>query len=125
MLEPVTECNSDPHSYGYRKYRSAKNAVAAIRTQIKGGEKTNSGAKWVLDADIKGFFDNICHEWILNNVPLAGKHLAILKEWLKAGHIYRGAWKETEAGTPQGGIISPVLANFTLDGLEKAVYDSI
>jgi len=81
--------------------------------------------KWILDADIKGLFDNISHEWLLKNIWLPPQHKEILEAWLKAGAIYLGKYLPTDTGTPQGGIISPTLANFTLNGLEKAVYDSI
>lgn len=63
---------------------------------------------WVYDADIKGFFDNISHEWILKNIPLRKK---ILKEWLNAGHQELDTFVEWTAGVPQGGVISPVIAN--------------
>lgn len=68
-----------------------------------------------LEGDIKGFFDNINHEWLCRNVPMDTK---VLRKWLKAGVIDRRQLMATEAGTPQGGIISPCLANATLNGLE-------
>jgi RNA-directed DNA polymerase len=64
----------------------------------------------------KGCFDNISHEWLLENIPLDRK---VLKEWLKAGVIFNGKFTQTETGTPQGGVISPTLANLVLDGMEK------
>ena len=73
-------------------------------------------APWVLEADIKGCFDHIDHDWLERNVPM---DTAILRKWLKAGLIYQGQLQATEAGTPQGGIISPTLANVTLNGLER------
>jgi RNA-directed DNA polymerase len=75
-------------------------------------------AEWVLDADISGCFDNINHDWLLNNVPL---DKGMLKKWLKSGFVWKGQLFETEAGTPQGGIISPTLANMTLDGMEAVL----
>jgi RNA-directed DNA polymerase len=69
-----------------------------------------------LDADISGCFDNIDHGWLLANIPM---DKAILGTWLKAGFVEDRNWFPTEAGTPQGGIISPVLANMTLDGMER------
>ncbi|MDY7008704.1 MAG: reverse transcriptase domain-containing protein [Cyanobacteriota bacterium] len=78
------------------------------------------GHKWVLDADIKGFFDNIAHESILNMTHSFPENESI-KEWLKAGFIDRGKYNSTETGTPQGGVISPLLANIGLHGLETYV----
>jgi len=75
-------------------------------------------AKWVLEGDIKGCFDNINHDWLLNNIPM---DKSTLKQFLKAGFVYNRHLNPTTAGTPQGGIISPILANMTLDGLEKAI----
>jgi RNA-directed DNA polymerase len=71
-------------------------------------------AQWVLEADIKGCFDNISHDWMRANVPT---DKTLLRKWLKAGFVYHDELFPTEAGTPQGGIISPALANMTLDGL--------
>jgi RNA-directed DNA polymerase len=127
VLEPVVETNSDPHSYGYRRFRTAKNALGTLRRQLQNSSEKERGKenKWILDADIKGFFDNINHEWLLKNIWLPPQHKIILRAWLKAGAIHLGKYLPTDMGTPQGGIISPTLANFTLNGLEKAVNDSI
>jgi len=75
-------------------------------------------AQWILEADIKGCFDNISHDWILQHIPLSKK---VLTQWLKAGYIDNKKWFPTESGTPQGGIISPTIANMVLDGLETAI----
>ena len=72
----------------------------------------------MLEADIKACFDTISHEWLIDNIPV---DKTILQKWLKAGFVYQKQLFPTEAGTPQGGIISPVLANMTLDGLEHAL----
>ena len=72
-------------------------------------------AKWILEGDIKGCFDNINHEWLIGNITMDKK---ILHKWLKAGYIHKRTLYPTDAGTPQGGICSPTLANMTLDGLE-------
>ena len=69
--------------------------------------------KWVLEGDIKGCFDHISHEWLLANIPTDKR---VLKKWLKCGVIFKGELYRTEEGTMQGGIISPTLANMTLDG---------
>lgn len=121
VLLPLVELTSDEQSYGYRPYRSAKNALGEVRQNLM----TGSEYKWILDADIKGFFDNINHDWILDNVMIPPKYKPILDSWLKGGTVYRNTFSETETGTPQGGIISPTLANLTLNGLEKVVLKSI
>jgi RNA-directed DNA polymerase len=123
VLEPLVEMNSDIHSYGFRKHRSAKNAIGILRQHLN--SEGNKYQKYILDADIKGFFDNINHNWLIENIPLKSELKALLIKVLKSGTIEQGKWIETNNGTPQGGIISPTLANFTLNGLEKAVYDSI
>jgi RNA-directed DNA polymerase len=76
----------------------------------------------VLEGDIKGCFDAISHEWLLTHIPM---EKTILKKWLKAGFIEKNVLYSTEAGTPQGGICSPVLANMTLDGLERVLREVI
>ena len=74
--------------------------------------------EWVLEGDIKGCFDHISHDWLLNNVPMDKE---ILRKWLKCGFVFKGEVFPTEEGTPQGGIISPTLANIALNGIEKAL----
>lgn len=87
VLEPLVEMNSDKHSYGFRKYRSAKMAIGAVRKNLESLPEHYD--KFVLDADIKGFFDSISHEWLLSHVPLERTLNLILKGWLKAGSIYK------------------------------------
>ncbi|MCX7102220.1 MAG: group II intron reverse transcriptase/maturase [Methylobacter sp.] len=113
-LEPVAETTGDPNSYGFRPERSTADA----REQGFIALAKSASPQWILEGDIKGCFDNISHEWLLENIPLDRK---VLREWLKAGVIYNGEFTETETGTPQGGIISPTLANLALDGLEKVL----
>lgn len=113
-LEPMSECRADPNSYGFRKGRSSKDAGAQLFVSLA----KKASASWVLDADIKGFFDHINHDWLLRNVPLNKR---VLNQWLKCGAVEKGIWMETGEGTPQGGIISPTLANWTLDGLERGL----
>jgi RNA-directed DNA polymerase len=134
VLDPVVELTSDAHSYGFRTHRSAKNAIGAIRTAIQSSESKDN--KYILDADIKGFFDNINHSWLLKHLPMGKCHKKIIKSWLKARIANNGRKIKrntqdneeqlyNETGTPQGGVISPVLANFALNGLEKVVLQSI
>ena len=113
-LEPAVECASDPNSYGFRKGRSTHDA----RSQLFVSLSQKASAQWVLDADISGFFDNINHEWLLNRVHM---NKGMLAKWLKSGVVDKGQLLRTEDGTPQGGIISPTLANITLNGLETGL----
>lgn len=113
-LNPVAETTADTNSYGFRPARCCADAIEQCFNVFNG----KRSAQWILEADIKGCFDNISHQWVLNNIPTNRK---ILKQWLKAGVIKDGFFANTDAGTPQGGIISPVLANLTLDGLEDHI----
>lgn len=110
-LEPVAEATSDPNSYGFRKNRSTADAMSQIF--VTTSQRTS--AAWVLEADIKGCFDHINHEWLIRHVPM---NKTILRKWLKAGVIRQGHLSPTVEGTPQGGIASPTLANMCLNGLE-------
>jgi RNA-directed DNA polymerase len=110
-LEPVAECTADGNSYGFRLKRSTADAMEKCFRVLT----WKRSAQWILEGDIKGCFDNISHDWLIGHVPM---DKAILRKWLKAGFIEGRTWWLTKAGTPQGGIISPVLANMALDGLE-------
>lgn len=110
-LEPIAECTADRNSFGFRPKRSAADAIAQCFIDFERDDR----APWILEADIKGCFDNISHDWLIARVHMDS---AVLRKWLKAGFIEDRTLWPTEAGTPQGGIISPVLANMTLDGLE-------
>lgn len=112
-LQPVAETWGDPHSFGYRKYRSALDAGETIRDYLCHAEKP----VWVLDADIADCFDTISHDWLLRNIPLDSRYL---KTFLDSGYLEEGNLCLTKKGVPQGAIISPVLANMTLDGLERS-----
>ncbi|BBE08169.1 Retron-type reverse transcriptase [Mycoavidus cysteinexigens] len=110
-LDPVLESVSDPNSYGFRKNRCTADAMGQLFTQLS----RKSSAQWVLDADIENFFDQISKDWMLDNVHV---DKSMLRKWLKSGVIDRGQLQNTTAGVPQGGIISPAAANWTLNGLE-------
>ncbi len=114
-LEPEWEAVFEPNSYGFRPGRSCQDAIGQCFIRTK-GDRDN----WVLEADIKGFFDNIAHESILNMVGNFPKR-KLIKEWLKAGFVFQGKLKPTEQGTPQGGVISPLLSNIGLHGLEDFI----
>jgi RNA-directed DNA polymerase len=111
-LEPIAETLSDMRSFGFRRHRSTKDACQQVFLSLC----QKNSAQWVLEGDIKGCFDNINHQWLLANIPM---ERSILTQFLKAGFIYKRHLNPTKAGTPQGGIISPILANMTLDGIEK------
>ncbi|HDR9039217.1 TPA: group II intron reverse transcriptase/maturase, partial [Burkholderia vietnamiensis] len=115
-LEPIAETTADLNSYGFRPERSTADAGEQCFTSL--AQKTS--AQWVLEADIQGCFDKISHDWMLAHIPT---DKAILKKWLTAGFVYQNELFPTEAGAPQGGIISPVLANMTLDGLEARLAE--
>jgi len=118
-LLPVTETTADKNSYGFRPGRSTADAIGQCFLMLRGG--SHSMAEWVLEGDIRGCFDNIAHEWMLRHVPT---DKVVLQKWLKAGFMENRILFPTEAGTPQGGIISPTLANLTLDGLETLLKQS-
>lgn len=111
-LDPISETTADPNSYGFRKVRSTADAIEQCFNTLS----NKQSAQWILEADILGCFDNISHEWMLNHIPMDKN---ILSKWLKAGYLDKNTLYPTNDGTPQGGIISPVLANLVLDGLEK------
>ncbi len=115
-LDPIAEVISDPNSYGFRQERSPADAIEQCFSALS---RQNS-AQWILEADIKSCFDQISHEWLLAHIPM---EKAILQKWLKAGFIEKHVLHATEEGTPQGAICSPVLANMTLNGLEKELRE--
>src|SRR5712692_3030690 len=117
-LDPVAETTADPNSYGFRPGRSTADAIEQCFNALG----KHLSPQWILEGDIKGCFDAISHEWLLTHIPM---EKAILKKWLKAGFMEKHVLYPTEAGTPQGGICSPVLANMTLDGLERALREAI
>ena len=113
-LEPVAETTADNNSYGFRKERSTFDA----REQCFCVLAKDVSPEWILEGDIKGCFDHISHEWLLNNIPM---DKVMLRKWLNSGFVYNSELFPTVEGTPQGGIISPTLANMTLDGLEAVL----
>lgn len=115
-LDPVAETTADAKSYGFRKGRCAQDACEHI---FKALSKTDS-PQWILEGDIKGCFDHISHDWLIEHIPM---DKSVLRQFLKAGFIFRDKLFPTEEGTPQGGVISPILANMTLDGMQKVLAD--
>jgi len=115
-LDPIAETTADPNSYGFRPERSCADALEQCYILLA---KTRD-PQWILEGDIKACFDRISHDWLLANAPM---DKGILRKWLKAGYIDKHTLHPTEEGTPQGGICSPVLANLTLDGLERVLRE--
>jgi RNA-directed DNA polymerase len=115
-LEPEWEARFEPKSYGFRPGRGCQDAISAIYLTLKG---KNPQRVWVLDADLKAAFDRIDHDYLLAQLgafPARG----LVAGWLKAGVLERGQFAPTEEGTPQGGVVSPLLLNVALHGLEEA-----
>ncbi len=112
ILTVIWEAEFVGFSYGFRPGRSAHHALAALTVGIQ--EKR---VNWVLDADLRGFYDTLSHEWLIKFVEHRigdGRIVALIQKWLKAGVMEAGSWTPSEEGTPQGGIVSPVLANIYL-----------
>jgi len=115
-LEPEWEARFEPRSYGFRPGRGCHDAIQAIYQVVKGRDPKR---RWVLDADLVGAFDRISHDHILSQLgsfPARG----MIRSWLKAGVVENGRLHRTEEGTPQGGVVSPVLLNVALHGMETA-----
>lgn len=115
-LEPVAEATGDNDSFGFRKYRNTQDA----REQIYACLCKQTCAEWVLKGDIKECFDNISHDWLIKHIPMDKE---ILNKFLKAGFIDKSTFYYTDDGTLQGGIISPILANMALDGIESMLKE--
>ena len=114
-LEPMFESKFESSTYGFRPCRGTGDAIDRIHTVTRGLKR-----KYIFEGDFKSCFDTLSHQHILDklgNFPLKG----LIKKWLEAGYLENGVFHETRAGTPQGGIISPLLANIALDGMEEAL----
>jgi RNA-directed DNA polymerase len=116
-LEPAWEAVFEPNSYGFRPGRSAHDAIGAIFLGIR------YKPKFVFDADIKGCFDHIDHEALLRKLNTFPKLIHLIRGWLKAGVLEGQDFTSTEEGTPQGGVISPLLANVALHGMEEVAKE--
>ena len=111
-LNPIAETTADRNSYGFRLRRS----VADAWGQCYNALAKSHAPEWVFEGDIEACFDRVSHEWLLENIPMDRE---ILAKWLRAGYLEEATYHQTLAGTPQGGVISPVIANLALDGLEE------
>lgn len=116
-VDPVVECSSDPNSYGFRKYRSTHDAITTIRSLM---DKATS-PQWVFETDIAKCFDKIDHQFLMKQTPICDK--IVLEQWLKSGIKIGGTYKDIMEGTPQGGIISPMLCNVALNGVEGHILE--
>ena len=116
-LEPEWEAQFEPNSYGFRPGRSCHDAIWAIRNAIY------NKAKHVLDADIAKCFDKINHLALLQKLGYTGKFRQQIKAWLKSGVIDQKVFAATSEGTPQGAVLSPLLANVALHGMETMLTE--
>jgi RNA-directed DNA polymerase len=115
-LEPEWEARFEPKSYGFRPGRGCHDAIVAIREVVKGKSPKR---QWALDADLASAFDKLAHDHILHTLgtfPARG----MVAQWLKAGVVEQGRLHRTEDGVPQGGVVSPLLLNVALHGMEQA-----
>ena len=110
-LDPIAETTADPNSYGFRKGRSPADALQQCYIVLA----QKNSAQWILEGDIKSCFDEIDFRWLREHIPL---EKTMLNQWLSAGFVDQQQLHPTMSGVPQGGTISPVTANLTLDGLE-------
>jgi RNA-directed DNA polymerase len=115
-VDPVAETQADGHSYGFRLERNCADALEQVHLLLGNPH----GPRWILEGDIKACFDRISHDWLLTHIPLDKD---LLRRWLKAGFLEKQVLFATTEGTPQGGIISPVLANRALDGLQQLLAE--
>jgi RNA-directed DNA polymerase len=115
VLEPEWEAKFEPNSFGFRPGRSPHDAIEAIFNSIKCKQK------FVLDADISKCFDRINHDYLLSKINTSPTLRRAIKAWLKAGWVFEGKREKSDVGTPQGGVISPLLANIALHGMENRI----
>jgi RNA-directed DNA polymerase len=113
-LGPIESATGDKTSFGFKPYRSTKDAYAYLHTCLS----RKIAPEWIVEGDIKACFDEINHNWILDNTPMNKR---ILKEFLKAGYVENFHLFPTEKGTPQGSPISPIIGNIALNGLENVL----
>jgi len=123
-LEPEWEAVFEPNSFGFRPGRSVQDAAVAVKHGLgaegSGHKNQPTRCSWILDADIRSFFDEIEHQVILSRTPVFRQ---VIEGWLKAGAFTGEVFDPTEKGTPQGGVISPLLANIALHGMEDLFHE--
>jgi len=130
VLEPIIDPHADYYSFGYRKGRNAHQAIGMLSKLLAYNPKSsrkNSNkryfvhSRFVINIDVKQFFDKVNHKWLLENYPFPTKFIHILKGWLSSAIIFQGEHEIPLTGFPQGSVIGPSLANYTLNGLEKII----
>ena len=124
IIEPICEARFYPQSYGFRPYRAQKHAIRGIINVINAGCKSPDQPVWAIEGDIKGCFDNIDHSTlidVLNRKIKDARFLNLIRMFLKAGYMEDWNFHETYSGCPQGGIISPILANIYLNELDRYI----
>ena len=121
ILEAIYEGHFESTSHGFRPHKSCHTALTSI-------QRTFTGTKWFIEGDIKGFFDNIDHDVLISTMQKRiadERFLRLIRKFLKAGYVEDWKYNNTYSGTPQGGIISPILANIYLDKLDKYMKEYI
>jgi len=133
VLEPIIDPHADSYSFGYRKGRNAHQAIGMLSKLLaykSMASRKNSNkryfvhSRFVINIDVKQFFDKVNHSWLLENYPFPTKFIHILKGWLSSAIIFQGEHEILLTGFPQGSVIGPSLANYTLNGLEKIIIPS-
>ena len=133
VIEPIIDVHADNNSFGFRKGRNPHQAIGLLSKSlhVKPGHQRKSGdkryfvhSKYILNIDIEKFFDKVNHEWLLENYPFPNNFIHILQGWLSSEVVYQGEYEIPITGFPQGSVIGPSLANFTLNGLEKVIIPS-
>lgn len=117
-LDPVAESWGDRKSFAFRKGRSAYDLNEYVRSALSGFD----APEWVFIGDVRRCYENISHEWIMHNIPMAE---GVLREFLKAGYIFQGELFPTETGIGIGCALSPIIANMVLDGLQEDIYEHL
>ena len=113
-LDPIAETLADPNSCGFRLERSTADAIDQCHRVLS----LKRSARWIMEGDIRSCFDSFSHDWLVAHIPM---DRAILRKWLNAGFMDKHVLYPTEAGVPQGGVISPVIMNLALNGLERHI----
>lgn len=121
VVDPAVDVFGDPNSYGFRKHRSCHNAIGTLASRLAKASENFT----IINMDIEKFFDNIDHKWIQLYFPMPTGFENVLKSWLRSGVLEGSSLYLNKYGIPQGGIISPLIANFTLDGLETAAFRGV
>ena len=127
VLEPIIDVHADNNSFGFRKGRNPHQAIGLLSKLLSVNQRRHSDkryfthSKYILNIDIEKFFDKVNHDWLLKNYPFPNNFVSILRDWLSGEIIYQGEYETPISGFPQGSVIGPSLANFTLNGLEDII----